>query len=114
MMSIRVSRFTLKGMFLMTMAVGITSSSRPPMGGVDIMGVFTMCAGNACGGGDEDSEEGSDAWGEIRPSAPGVSDHDWRAVSSQQRTSDPWVLLTAGRPLRAGLLFLSGEAPMVA
>jgi hypothetical protein len=44
-------------MFLITIAVGMTSSS-PPIGGVEIAGRFVRCAGRtACGGGDEESEE---------------------------------------------------------
>jgi hypothetical protein len=44
-MSRRVSRLTLKGIFLITMAVGITSSSRPTwLGVVGPMGGARTCA----------------------------------------------------------------------
>lgn len=43
MMSRRVSRFTLKGMFLMTIAVGIISSSADRLGVVGGMPEFSMC-----------------------------------------------------------------------
>ena len=46
-MSSKVSRLTLNGMFLMTMAVGMISSSDPPlMGGEDMfVGTWRWCKG---------------------------------------------------------------------
>lgn len=61
MMSSNVSRFTLKGMFLMTIAVGMISSSAPKTGVPGVTGGACM----AVGGGDPPEEDRSELlWGD--------------------------------------------------
>ena len=67
MMSRRVSRLTLKGMFLMTMAVGITSSSALRPGGGRVEGGALMCGR----GGEPPPEERSELLGEDRERVSG-------------------------------------------
>lgn len=76
MMSRSVSRFTLKGIFLITMAVGITSSSRPPWLGVfGPMGGACRCA---MGGEPPIDEKSELLWGDrgrLSGTAPVLSIH---------------------------------------
>lgn len=78
------SRLTLKGMFLMTMAVGITSSSRPGRGGVEIIGGATWPMG---GDPPEESEERSDVfWGDSERWSAG---EEWSAHCCQRESAPP-------------------------
>jgi hypothetical protein len=88
MMSRRVSRLTLKGMFLMTMAVGMISSSPSGTGGVPTMGGWPNTPGvPAGGGGDALWLLKSDMCGEMGLwSAPGVSIHCYWRERGQPRS----------------------------
>jgi hypothetical protein len=87
MMSRSVSRLTLKGMFLMTIAVGMTSSSNWGMGGVEIIGGAVMWP--IGGEPPDDRDERSVFWGE--KDLPGCSiagdwsTHCWRWSCQRER-----------------------------
>lgn len=79
-MSSNVSRFTLKGMFLMTIAVGMISSSAPRLGVPGVTGGACMVVG----GGDPPEEDRSELlWGDSERLSPmlALSSHCCMAVS---------------------------------
>ena len=79
-MSSNVSRFTLKGMFLMTIAVGMISSSAPKPGVPGVTGGACMVVG----GGDPPEEDRSELlWGDSERLSLmlALSSHCWIAMS---------------------------------
>jgi hypothetical protein len=101
----RVSRLTLKGMFLMTMAVGIISSSGFMAGDVGGIGAGLMCA---VGGEPPDEEKSELLWGDSERLS-GVAEFSSHCCSkgSLSDDQDPEILLTVGKPERVA--FLSGD-----